>query len=114
MAEVQTTAVSNVATTNYEPYLDNGKKFGDIHWLRTESGGAGMLLAGFWSHEPAVLPYEFMGDETIHVLEGEVIVEIEGGEVITLREGDVASFCKGQSSTWRIVRPFKKFFVVSG
>lgn len=114
MAAANPVPVSNVGTSKYEPFLENGKYFGDIHWLRTESGGEGMLLAGFWSHAPAELPYECIGDETIHVLEGEVVVELEGGESVTLQEGDVASFSKGQKSVWRIVRPFKKFFVVSG
>ncbi len=108
------TPISNVETAQYEPYMADDKKFGNVHWLRTESGGAGVLLTGFWTHEPADLPYEFTADETIMVLEGEVTVDIDGGDSVTLRVGDVASFAKGQTSTWRISRPFKKFFVVSG
>ena len=114
MDALKSTPVSNVGTTQYEPFMAEGKKFGDIHWLRTESGGEGMLLTGFWSHEPADLPYVFTGDETVYVLEGEVTVDVDGGDSVTLRAGDVASFTKGQTSTWRITRPFKKFFVVSG
>lgn len=106
--------VSNIATEEYEPYFAEGKRFGDVHWLRTESGGEGMLLSGFWRHEPAELPYEFAGDETVLVLDGEVVIEIAGEASVTLRRGDVASFTKGTTSTWRITQPFKKFFVVSG
>jgi len=62
----------------------------------------------------ASFPYSFPGDETFHVLEGEVTIELEGGESVTLGPGDIASFTKGQSSTWTITKPFKKFFVISG
>lgn len=114
MSGPTSTPVSNAGTKTYEPFMLEGKKFGDVHWLRTTSGGEGMLLTGFWSHEPAVLPYTFFGDETVHVLEGEVTVDVDGGDSVTLRPGDVASFTKGQTSTWHITRAFKKFFVVSG
>ena len=115
MSATKSTPVSNVETSGYEPFELDGKPFGTVRWLRTESGGEGMLLAGFWKYDVvADLPYFFSGDETVHVLEGEVTVDIEGGDAVTLRPGDVASFTKGQTATWRIKRPFKKFFVVSG
>lgn len=114
MASVGTTPVSNVATSEYEPFVHEGEPFGDVHWLRVGSGGEGVLYAGLWTHEPADLPYVFPGDETFHVLGGEVTIDVEGGDSVTLREGDIASFTKGQTSTWHITQPFKKFFVISG
>ena len=114
MATVKSTPVSNVGATEYEPFIHEGERFGDVHWLRVGSGGDGVLYAGLWTHEPAEFPYVFPGDETFHVLEGEVTIETDGGESVTLRPGDVASFTKGQSSTWTIAQPFKKFFVISG
>jgi uncharacterized cupin superfamily protein len=114
MASVTSIPTSNVATEEYEPFLHEGERFGDVHWLRVGSGGDGVLYAGLWTHEPASLPYVFPGDETFHVLEGEVTIRVDGGESVTLAPGDIASFTKGQSSTWEITKPFKKFFVISG
>lgn len=114
MASVKTTPTSDIATQEYEDFIHEGQPFGKVHWLRTESGGEGMLYAGLWTHEPATLPYVFPGDETMHVLEGAATIELEGGETVDLRPGTVASFAKGSVSTWTITQPFKKFFVISG
>jgi uncharacterized cupin superfamily protein len=114
MATVKTGSVSNIATGEYEPFVHEGERFGDVHWLRVGSGGEGELYTGLWTHEIADFPYTFPGDETFHVLEGEVTIDVEGVDPVTLRPGDIASFPKGQSSTWHITQPFKKFFVISG
>jgi uncharacterized cupin superfamily protein len=114
MATVKTVPVSNIGTSEYEPFVHEGETLGEVHWLRVESGGDGVLYAGLWTHGPGEIPYVFPGDETLHVLEGEVSIDVEGGESVTLKPGDIASFTKGQSSTWHITQPFKKFFVISG
>jgi uncharacterized cupin superfamily protein len=114
MTAVKNVPVSNVTTTEYEPFVHEGQRFGDVHWLRTESGGDGVLYAGLWTHEPAEFPYVPPGDETFHVLEGEVTIADESGTKTTLRSGDIASLVKGEPTTWQITKPFKKFFVISG
>ncbi len=114
MSTVKTIPVSNINSETYEDFMYEGQPFGKVHWLRTESGGEGVLFAGLWKHDPATLPYVFPGDETFEVLEGEVHIEVEGGDSVDLKPGDIASFAKGQSATWTIKAPFKKFFVISG
>jgi uncharacterized cupin superfamily protein len=114
MATVKTVPVSSIETQEYEPFMHEGQQLGEVHWLRTESGGDGVLFTGLWTHAPGEIPYVFPGDETMHVLEGEVTIDVEDGETVTLRPGDIASFAKGQSSQWTITQPFKKFFVISG
>jgi uncharacterized cupin superfamily protein len=114
MATVKSIPVSNIVTSEYEPFVHEGEQMGEVHWLRVGSGGDGVLYTGLWTHEPGELPYVFPGDETFHVLEGEVTIQVEDGDSVTLRPGDIASFTKGQVSTWRIAKPFKKFFVISG
>jgi hypothetical protein len=106
--------VSSIAPESYEPFMVEGEHIGDVHWLRTESGGDGQLFTGVWRCEPRTIPYVFPGDETFHVLEGEVRIDLEDGGSVDLRPGDIASFAKGQHATWTISKPFKKFFVVSG
>ena len=49
--------------------------------------------------------------ETIHVLEGQVRIEIAGGPALDLKPGDVASLPAGCETTWHIVAPFKEFWV---
>jgi uncharacterized cupin superfamily protein len=49
--------------------------------------------------------------ETIHVLEGEVVIEIDGGPTLRLGPGDLASLPGGRATTWFITAPFKEFWV---
>jgi uncharacterized cupin superfamily protein len=114
MPDLNRVPVSNIATQNYEPFISAGQPFGEVHWLRTESGGAGCLFTGLWKHGCATFDYVFPGDETFHLLEGQVSIAIAGCETVELRPGDIVSFAKGQSSTWTITQPMKKFFVISG
>jgi uncharacterized protein len=114
MASVKTVPTTNVAAEDFEPFMLEGEQVGQVHWLRTESGGEGVLYTGLWACEPRDIPYLFPGDETFHVLEGEVHIELAEGGSVDLKTGDIASFTKGQKSTWTIRAPFKKFFVISG
>jgi uncharacterized cupin superfamily protein len=114
MAELNRIHVSNIDSQNYEPFISAGQPFGEVHWLRTESGGEGRLFAGLWKHGCATFDYVFPGDETFHVLEGRLSIAIAGGATVELKPGDIVSFAKGQSSTWTIKTPMKKFFVISG
>ena len=106
--------VSRVDVQNFEPFMVEGKPFGEVHWLRQGSSGAGLLLTGLWTHEPATFPYTFPADETFHLLEGKVCITVEGLAPVNLAPGDIVSFRKGQISTWTISEPLKKFFVISG
>ncbi len=63
---------------------------------------------------PAPFAYEFKQNETIHVLEGGVVIDVESGPVLELAGGDIASFAAGSRAVWRISRtPFKELFVLS-
>jgi uncharacterized cupin superfamily protein len=114
MATVKTTPVINISAEDFEPFMIGEEQVGEVHWLRTESGGEGVLYTGLWRCEPRDIPYVFPGDETFQVLEGEVRIEPEDGEPVQLKVGDIASFPKGQHALWTIKSPFKKFFVISG
>ncbi len=91
-----------------------GELKGRVHWLRQEGVGEGMLLTGIFTGEPSTFPYQYAGDETFHVIEGSVTIQMENGESVDLKPGDIASFPKGAKSTWVIHEPFRKFFVISG
>lgn len=113
MSVSTTTPVSHTETEQFEPYLSSGQAFGEVHWLRKEVSGDRALYTGLWKHECATFDYVFPGDETFHVLEGAVRISLASGETIELKPGNIASFSKGQSSTWTIHAPLKKFFVIS-
>lgn len=110
--------VSHVDANSYEPFpledadVKAGNPMPEVAWLRAETEGARVLYAGLFRAQPSTFNYAYAGHETVHVLEGEVEIRLENGEVINLREGDIASFRKGDKCTWKIARPFKKFFVI--
>lgn len=112
--------LTNVEAEWWEPFdLGDGRILGEVHWLRSEDDGTGSFVhSGVWrvnaTEPPEPFSYEMSMNETIHVLDGEVHLQVEGGLVLVIREGDVASFRRGLVTTWTIVRtPFKEFFVLS-
>ncbi len=107
-------SISSVEATEWEPFMVDGTAVGEVHWVRSEGAEGAALAVGLWRSEPQSFPYPFGADETIHALEGELLVELESGESVTLTPGDVVSFTKGTMSTWTVVSPFKKLFVISG
>jgi uncharacterized cupin superfamily protein len=109
----------SIDTGDYEPFdgfeaVLGGEPAARVAWLRTSSGGDGVLYAGMLTAQPATFVYRFAGDETFHVLDGELDVTLEGGERVSLRPGDIESFPRGARSTWTLHAPFRKFFVISG
>lgn len=112
--------VSTDAPTTWEPFEVPSEDIlepefkGEVHWLRQVSNGDGQLLTGIFTGTPSKFRYTFGGDETFHVIEGRVTIELDDGEKVTLVPGSIASFPKGASSTWTVHEPFRKFFVISG
>jgi len=51
--------------------------------------------------------------ETMHVLEGEVTIEIVGGPALTLKPGDLASLPAGLATIWHITPPFTELWVLA-
>ena len=111
--------LSNVDAESWEPFdLGDGRIVGEVHWLRSDESEGAELYAGVWRvaspEPPPPFRYEMALDETIHVLEGELHLQLEGGPMLVLAEGDIASFESGTSTVWTLVRtPFKEVFVLS-
>jgi uncharacterized protein len=107
--------LSSVEADSYETFYVEGEPTGLVHWLRP--AGTEAFSAGIYQVRPGMypdrtpVPYEFYVNETIHVIEGEVLIEMEEGSSFVLREGDIASFAKGSKSVWTFSAPFRKFFV---
>ncbi len=107
---------THVDADGWEP-MDLGVVIvGEVHLLRSGHGER-PYEAGLWrvlGDLPAPFSYDFEQNETIHVLEGEVVIEMADGQLLELAAGDIASFAAGSRAVWRISRtPFKELFVLS-
>lgn len=107
---------TSVDASEWEPLELGGAVVGEVHSLRAEDGESA-YEAGLWrvlGVPPGPFRYDFELNETIHVVEGEVVITVDGGPTLELGPGDIASFAAGSSATWRIARtPFKELFVLS-
>jgi uncharacterized protein len=114
---VQITKV-NASTGNWQPLdseltLLEGDPDFQIQVARDTSASGDLLLVGFAVAQPSSFRYTFEGDESVHILEGEVTIALDEGGSVDLGPGDAASFPKGAQSTWTITAPLKEFFVLS-
>jgi uncharacterized cupin superfamily protein len=107
---------TRVDANGWEPMALVGEIVGEVHSLRSDDGER-PYEAGLWrvlGDLPAPFGYDFEQNETIHVLEGCVVIAVDGGPVLELEEGDIASFAAGSRAVWRISKtPFKELFVLS-
>ena len=106
-------SISSDATEDYEPFLNGDEQAGEVHWLTQSNSSGEPTYSGLWRCEPMSFDYIFPGDEYIHVLQGDLLIELANGDSVNLTQGDVAAFDKGVESKWTIRKSFKKFFVIS-
>jgi len=100
---------SNVRTGEWEP--DPEVPGSEMHEI-VHADGVWAGLTRFTAVEgPA--PWTPSQRETIHVLEGEVTIEIAGGPALTLRPGDLASLPAGLETIWHITPPFTELWVLA-
>jgi uncharacterized cupin superfamily protein len=85
-----------------------------VQWLRTSTEAEGQLYTGLFWCDPCGVEDEYLGDESMYMIEGRMTVEVIGGESISLTPGDVAAFPKGTKTVTHVHEPIKKFFVISG
>jgi len=63
-----------------------------------------------WTKEVSEFPWKYDAQETCYILEGEVVVTPEGGEPHHIKKGDLVTFPKGMSCTWKISRDIRKHY----
>ena len=61
----------------------------------------GTAITAVWDCTAGAFHWRFDGDETVHILQGEVVVD-DGSGPKTLRAGDVAFFPAGTASRWEV------------
>ena len=63
-----------------------------------------------WTKEASEFPWSYDDTETCYFLKGDVVVTPEGGEPVEVGEGDLVTFPKGMSCTWKIRADVKKHY----
>lgn len=91
---------------------------GTVQWVRRPGeGDREQLAAGYWFVSPAEAPAPMVvtahADETVHIVEGHVTIDVGGGPVLELRAGSSASLNRGTLATWTVRAPTVEFFVYS-
>jgi len=106
-------AIDRVDAEGYEPFVVDGKQVGEIRWLWTTANQPSTALeVGMWRSQPATYDYFFAVDETFHVIEGAVTIDLpDSSERVELVAGDIAFFEAGTASVWTITEPFRKFVI---
>ncbi len=63
-----------------------------------------------WTKEISEFPWTYDEPETCYFLEGEVVVIPEGSGPVSICKGDLVTFPRGMSCTWKITSPVKKHY----
>lgn len=63
-----------------------------------------------WDKEKSEFPWHYDATETCYFLEGEVVVTPDGGEPVTVGKGDLVTFPRGMSCTWKVINPVLKHY----
>jgi uncharacterized cupin superfamily protein len=71
---------------------------------------AGVFEWPIWTKEVSEFPWTYDTEETCYFLDGEVIVTPEEGQPVSIGTGDLVTFPKGMSCTWKIHKSVKKHY----
>ena len=63
-----------------------------------------------WTKGVSEFDWEYDQQETCYILEGQVIVTPDGDEGVAIGPGDLVTFPKGMSCSWKITQPIKKHY----
>ncbi len=65
-----------------------------------------------WGEKESEFPWHYYQQETCYIVQGEVQVVPEGGQPVTIKAGDLVTFPKGMSCTWKIIRVVSKHYLL--
>lgn len=63
-----------------------------------------------WTKEVSEFPWTYDAEETCYLLEGDVIVTPDDGAPVEIGKGDLVTFPKGMSCTWKIRKDVRKHY----
>jgi hypothetical protein len=64
-----------------------------------------------WEKEPSEFPWTYDRQEVCYILEGRVIVTPDGGQPIELGRGDLVTFPRGMTCTWKVEEYISKHYM---
>jgi len=70
----------------------------------------GVRIWPIWTKEESEFPWSYDSSETCYFLEGDVIVTPDGGEPVRVGAGDLVTFLKGMSCTWKVQKAVRKHY----
>lgn len=70
----------------------------------------GVFSWPIWTKEVSEFPWTYDSTETCYFLEGEVEVISDSGEFVKIGKGDLVTFPKGMSCTWKVKKPVRKHY----
>ncbi len=71
---------------------------------------SGVFSWPVWTKEASEFPWTYDEKETCYFLEGDVVVTPVGGEPVEMGKGDLVTFPKGMSCTWKIRKDVRKHY----
>jgi uncharacterized protein len=81
------------------------------HPSETRLDGLGVISWPIWEKEVSEFPWHYDEMETCYLLEGDVIVIPQGGsEPVRFGKGDLVTFPKGISCTWKVLKLVRKHY----
>lgn len=63
-----------------------------------------------WEKEVSEFPWSYDDPETCYILEGQVVVTPDGGKPVGIQAGDLVTFPKGMSCTWKVSKTIRKHY----
>ncbi len=63
-----------------------------------------------WTKEVSEFPWTYDAEETCYFLEGRVLVTPDGGTPVEVGAGDLVTFPRGMSCTWKVIEPVRKHY----
>jgi uncharacterized cupin superfamily protein len=63
-----------------------------------------------WTKETSEFPWTYDSSETCYFLEGDVVVTSDDGEQVSVGKGDLVTFPRGMSCTWKVLKPVRKHY----
>ncbi|MBL6975665.1 MAG: cupin domain-containing protein [Deltaproteobacteria bacterium] len=63
-----------------------------------------------WTKEESEFPWTYDSEETCYFLEGDVVVTTDDGETVEVGKGDLVTFPRGLSCTWKVRGAVRKHY----
>lgn len=77
---------------------------------KEELNGLDVYNWSIWEKEKSEFPWYYDDKETCYIIEGQVIVTPDKGDPVEINEGDLVTFPKGMSCTWKITKDLRKHY----